>query len=120
MRRTGGPGGATSRADLGLETCRRLPRVVVEPGTVPSVELEPGVVRLALVEVGREERAGRGAPVLVGDDHVGRAVVVGDLELGEQAEPVAVDVAEHVPLEKPPPPTVGDDRAEHVLAAGEQ
>ncbi len=107
-------------ADVWFEPCRRLPRVVVEPGTVPSVEREPGVVRLSLVEVGHEEWAGRGSPVLVGDDHIGRAVVEGDLELGEQAESVAVDVAEHVPFEKAPPPAVGNDGAQHVLATGQQ
>ncbi len=116
----GRSGRSDERADDGFEPLDRLPRPVVEPGLVPPVDLESGVVGLPLVEVGGEERAGGRPPVFVGGDHVGGAVVVGDLELGEQAEPFAVDVAQHVPLEEAAPPAVGHDRAEHVLAVGQQ
>ncbi len=120
MRRTGGPGGATSAPTAGSNGSTGSQVVSSKPRLVPSVEFEPSVVGLALVEVGGEEWAGRRAPLVVGGDHVGGAVVVGDLELRQQAEPLAVDVAQHVPLEEPAPPPVGDDRAEHVVAGGDQ
>ena len=69
-------------------------------------------------------RIGPGAArqLFVGDDAVGGAVGVADLELGQQRQPVAVDVARRPPSKAQPAaiPAIAEHRAESVAAFAQQ
>ena len=106
-------------ADCRFEPLDGIPRPIVEPGPRPAVHVEPGVVRLTVVQVSIDHRTARRPPRRVRGNRVDRSVGPGDLQLCEEAEAVAVDVAGHLPGEMTPPPAIGDHRTDHVLAGND-
>ena len=98
-----------------------LPGGVVEAGGAPSVVLEPRVVVFAVVNAGAQDRRGGGAPRAVRRDRLATAVGVGDLELSEEGEVLAEDVAEAlVPADASAIPAVAQPRADGVLSRCEK
>ena len=81
------------RAEVAIEHPHPGPGPVVEAGREPAGPFSASIVRLAVVQVAGQDRPGAGPPGRVGDDPVGGPVRVLDLELGEQPQPIAVDVA---------------------------
>ena len=106
-------------ADCRFEPLDGIPRPIVEPGPRPAVHVEPGVVRLTVVQVSIDHRTARRPPRRVRGNRVDRSVGPGDLQLSEEAEAVAVDVARHLPGEMTLPPAIGDHRADHVVAGND-
>ncbi|GAA3143022.1 hypothetical protein GCM10020001_077430 [Nonomuraea salmonea] len=92
-----------------------------EAGLRPALGQQAGVVPLAVVQAGGGDRARGAAPVLVGDDQVGAAVLVGDLQLGDERDAVAVDgglaAAE---ADAAAVPAVGQGGADRVGALAQQ
>ena len=82
-------------------------------GTQPGVVAQPRVDRLAVVEVVGEDLRRTRRPGLVGDHDLPVAVGEDDLELGDQAEPVAVEVAVPVPGQPSAVPAVAEREAQH-------
>ena len=88
--------------------------VVVTRGR-PAGPLSAGVVRLTVIDITRQNGPPRGTPGFIGDDLLRRAIRVGDLKLGEQRQPIAVDVAlPTVEAESPSIPTIAQDGANGV------
>ena len=102
-------GGRVALADR-----HRLPAGVVEPGRAPARPLQARVVELPVVVAGAHDRAGRRPPRRVGRDDVDRAVRIRQLELGDQREVTAEQVAEPAvpahPAAVPPVTQPGPDR----------
>jgi hypothetical protein len=100
----------------------RRPARVVEPRPVPARLSVPEVDGAPVVQVGRADLAGRGAPALVGADGDPGTVRQLDLELGEQADLPAVPAAILLPVPAQPAavPPVAEPAGEHVRAGGEQ
>src|SRR4051812_47344631 len=113
----GRPRRRDERRQVAVDGPDAAPPAVVVAWVGPSVELEARVVRLAVVQVGREQRSSRGAPAVAGRDDGRRPVAVDDLESREQGEPVAVDVAAaSVRAEAAAVPPVAHDRSDRIAA----
>ena len=78
-----------------------------QPGEVPP---------LARDQVGGDDVPDRAAPARPGADHGDVAVVVGQVQLGEQRQPVAPLVGGAGDADLPAEPAVGQDDAERVAA----
>src|SRR5205807_307847 len=87
------PGWCDERGKLSIELSHTGPIVVIIPGRRPARSLQTGIVRLTIIDVAGQNGCLCGTPGLVGDDTLACAVRVVDLELGQQREPVAIDVA---------------------------
>ena len=88
------------------------PVAVVEARCRPFGLGQPGVVRLAVVQAGREVGPETGAPVTIRGDRVDRAVVVAELQLGDRPGVGAVDLAApSAEAEAAPVPPLGDGDA---------
>lgn len=82
--------------------------------------MQTGVEGLAFVETGGEDRSEGGVPLGVGDDDGGGAVVVGDLQLGDEGLVGAVEVAvSAVEADTAAVPAVAEPGADGVGALGE-
>jgi hypothetical protein len=89
------------------------PPVAREAGPLPGVVPQPGVDRLAVVEVVLEHVRRPCAPGLVGPDHLAVAVPEHDLELGQGTELGAVVGPAAVPSQPAAEPAVAEPEAEH-------
>ena len=90
---------------------------VVEVGCRPRRFGQPGVVRLAVVEAGRDALVEGGPPVAIGDHGVDAAVVVVQFELGDRSDVGAVGVAPSTAEAEPAAvPAFGDGHPEDVVA----
>ena len=82
------------------------PAIAGEPGLQPRGGFQTCVDGLPVVQVVDRHRRWPGAPALVGDHRLDVAVVELDLELGQEAQLVAVVGATAAPAEPPPEPAV--------------
>ncbi|OPZ66380.1 MAG: hypothetical protein BWY83_02898 [bacterium ADurb.Bin478] len=67
------------------------PAAVVETGLAPAGRFLGGVIHFAVIDAGEQNRARRGPPIAVADDHLGGAVAVIDMQLHDRtfgAEPL--------------------------------
>src|SRR3982750_3939460 len=99
MRRIGGPAGATMFVSGKDSTRTGFPPGVSEAGPAPSSALEARVVRLAVVDVGGEDRSGRRLPSLVRRHDLLATVGVAHDDLCEEGERAAVRVGHLLPGE---------------------
>ncbi len=103
-----------------LDRCHAAPLGVGESGTAPAGSFEPGVVGLALVDAGHQDGTSRCLPRRAGGHDLAAAVLVGNLDLRDGREAIAVDVAVAVPRERAPVPAVAEHDAGGVVAGREQ
>ena len=81
----------------------------------PSGPFQASIICLAVIDIAGQNGSPGGAPGFIGDDPLGRAIRVVDLKLGEQRQPIAVDVAlPTVEAESPSIPTIAQDGANGV------
>ncbi len=97
------------------------PAAVVEPGPMPAGRFLCGVIHFAVIDAGEQNRARRGLPIAVADNHLGGAVAVIDVQLQDRAfgaEPLhAVGVPPFfIGIE----PTVTEHEAQGVVAGLKQ
>ena len=87
----------------------------------PPGSLEASIVCLAVIDIAGQNGSPRGSPAFIGDDPLGRAIRVINLELGEQRQPVTVDVASPtIEAESPAIPTIAKDGTElHDIEAAQ-
>ena len=118
MRRTGGATRGSITVLSYETTFDRIPMAVVETGESPPGLLLPKVDDRAVVEVRRPDRTGGSLPGLIADDALGLPVRGVDLQLGDQAELLAVvaPVTFGIPAQPPPIPTIAKDRCDDVAA----
>src|SRR5262249_8611546 len=95
MRRLGGPPGAMWVGG----SAQALPGLVDEAGFPPACLLQTRVVRLAVVDVGRDDRPGRSLPRIVGRDDLFAPVGVAHDDLREQRGVFAIRIAACLPRE---------------------
>ena len=90
------------------------PVLVDEARRRPTRLFEPGVVRLTVVDLRHQDWPRRGLPARVAPDGVLPPSPVGDDDLHQQAEAIAVDVALVVPGEVAAVPTIAERDADRV------
>ena len=119
---------AAHRGAVGRHECRDVelpnhdgrPAGGVERRHRPGWVVQAGVEGLPVVEVGGGDRAGRADPDVVGGDHLAGAVGILDLQLGDQAQLLAVQRPSAVPAEVPAPPAVAEPGAQRVVPGPDQ
>ena len=115
--RTGGPGGGDEVVLAVARDLHRRPLPIVEAGRRPAGLLETRVVGLAVVDLRHQDRARGRLPALVRPDDLLAPVLVGDLDLQQQRQPVAVDVAPiDAPGQVPAVPAVAELDPDGVVA----
>ena len=113
----GGVGGHDQALGVGGADLDRQPGGVVEAGARPPGGGPAGVDLLAVVQVGEQDLADAGPPVRVRGDEAAAAVVVGDLELDDGGDVLAVEVAvAAVEADVTAVPAVGELGAQRVRA----
>ena len=117
-RRAGGRDEGVLRR-LGHDPHRR-PVGVGEAGRAPAGLLEPRVVGLAHVEVGGEDRAGGGPPLVVGPDRLDAPVGVLDAELAQEPQRFTEHVPAVAPGEVAAVPAVAQRGADRVVARAQE
>ena len=113
----GGVGGHDQALGVGGADLDRQPGGVVEAGARPPGGGPAGVDLLAVVQVGEQDLADAGPPVRVRGDEAAAAVVVGDFELDDGGDVLAVEVAvAAVEADVTAVPAVGELGAQRVRA----
>ena len=95
------------------------PLPVVEADVGPARALQARVVGLAVVDLGHQDGTGGGLPARVAADGLPSPILVGDLDLQEQSEAIAVDVAT-ASRQVSAVPAVAEQHAHGVVPALEQ
>ena len=112
-RRTGGPTyGVRVAGSKSVATCTPTQPSTGEAGPQPGVVPQPGVDRLAVVEVVLDDRRRAGAPGLVGADDLAVAVGEQDLQLRQRGELRAVVGAAAAPAQAAAEPAVAERETE--------
>ena len=105
--------------ERGVGHLHRSPRRIVERRGVPPLLATVQIDRLAVVEVAVAHFARRGAPRVVGSDHLLRTVLVAENDLRQQAVLVAV-VELAAPRQFRQPPPLGHGNADGIVAPDHQ
>ena len=93
----GRPCGSNQLGLWGIEQRYALPILVVVAGSAPACALHARVIRLAVVDVRKQDGARRRLPVFVRADDLLLAVSVGNHELGQQSQPRAIRIPPIIP-----------------------
>ena len=93
VRRTGGPAWCDEGREVPLDLSHPDPPTIIEAAFRPARQFQASIIGLTIVEVARQNGSSCGTPGFISDDALARAVGVVDLELGEQRESVAIDIA---------------------------
>src|SRR5207245_724444 len=115
------PGWRDEGGEVPADPPHTNPLVVVITWCRPTGQFKASIVRLAVIDIIGQDGPPRCMPGFIGDDALCRAIQVVDFELGQQRQPVTVDITPPITETKSTTiPTVTQDGTDGVLAFAQQ